>query len=204
MEVFSQSLFKLTINMERQKFIRKRDLVISGALAVASLYVATDAMGHASIAAPDYSHLDFKPVIVNNGLNKDSTDIRDGLTVIFPSFSDVALPQSTPESIEKPKHLVKAFLPNWKLDKEISWYGPGFYGKRTACGLELTKDLLGVANKSLSCGTLVTFEWKGTQLTVPVVDRGPYVAGRVFDLTGGACVALDHCFTGPINYTIEK
>jgi len=38
----------------------------------------------------------------------------------------------------------------------------------------------------------------GRTITVPVVDRGPYVAGRQWDLTGGLCVALDHCYTGPI------
>jgi len=31
-----------------------------------------------------------------------------------------------------------------------------------------------------------------------VVDRGPYVAGRDWDLTGGLCLLLDHCYTGPL------
>lgn len=91
---------------------------------------------------------------------------------------------------------------NWTHDPEVSWYGPGFYGRRTACGKALTKDLQGVAHRSLPCGTLVQFRWKGRVATVPVVDRGPYVAGRIWDLTGGTCVYLDHCFTGPIEYRI--
>ncbi len=37
-------------------------------------------------------------------------------------------------------------------------------------------------------------------LTVPVVDRGPYVSGRIFDLTYAACKALHHCYTGPISW----
>jgi rare lipoprotein A (RlpA)-like double-psi beta-barrel protein len=90
----------------------------------------------------------------------------------------------------------------WHQDREISWYGPGFYGNGTACGQTLTKTLIGVAHRSLPCGTLVTFRYQGRTLTVPVVDRGPYVAGRTWDLTGGACIALGHCFTGPIEWRL--
>ncbi len=91
-------------------------------------------------------------------------------------------------------------LPKWRLDGNVSWYGPGFYGKRTACGLEMTKSLKGVAHRTLACGTLVTFKnpANGESITVPVVDRGPYVSGRQWDLTGGACRALDHCYTGSL------
>jgi hypothetical protein len=90
----------------------------------------------------------------------------------------------------------------WRRDPEISWYGPGFYGHRTACGQALTKALLGVAHRTLPCGTLVAFRYQGREVTVPVVDRGPYVSGRQWDLTGGTCLALRHCFTGPIEYRI--
>jgi rare lipoprotein A len=90
----------------------------------------------------------------------------------------------------------------WHNDPEISWYGPGFYGHRTACGQALTRGLIGVAHKSLPCGTKIVFRnpKNGATLVVPVVDRGPYVAGRSWDLTGGACTALGHCYTGPIQW----
>ena len=42
---------------------------------------------------------------------------------------------------------------------------------------------LGVANKTLPCGTRVKLRYHGHTVTVPVIDRGPYVAGRDFDLT---------------------
>ncbi len=61
-----------------------------------------------------------------------------------------------------------------------SWYGPG---GTTACGQQLTSATLGVANKTLPCGTLVTLRYGSRTVRVPVVDRGPYVAGREFDLT---------------------
>jgi rare lipoprotein A (peptidoglycan hydrolase) len=64
-----------------------------------------------------------------------------------------------------------------------SWYGPGFMGGRTACGSTLGNGTLGVANKTLPCGTRVTFHYGSHTVTARVVDRGPYVAGREWDLT---------------------
>ena len=64
-----------------------------------------------------------------------------------------------------------------------SYYGPGLYGNGVACGGTLMPGTLGVANKTLPCGTLVKLRYHGRAITVPVIDRGPYVAGREFDLT---------------------
>jgi rare lipoprotein A (peptidoglycan hydrolase) len=64
-----------------------------------------------------------------------------------------------------------------------SYYGPGLYGNGVACGGTLTPDTLGVANKTLPCGTMVKIRYHGHHITVPVIDRGPYVAGRDYDLT---------------------
>jgi peptidoglycan lytic transglycosylase len=71
-----------------------------------------------------------------------------------------------------------------------SWYGPGMYGTRTACGTTLTKSTIGVANKTLPCGMRVAIYYRGQTLTVPVVDHGPYVAGRDWDLTAATARAL--------------
>jgi hypothetical protein len=64
-----------------------------------------------------------------------------------------------------------------------SYYGPGLYGGALACGGTLQPGTLGVAHKWLPCGTRVRLRYRGRSLTVPVVDRGPYVGGRDFDLT---------------------
>src|ERR1700689_2099840 len=67
-----------------------------------------------------------------------------------------------------------------------TWFGPGFYGKRTACGQTLTPSVIGVANRTLPCGTLVKVSYRGHELTVPVLDRGPYGHnGADWDLTAG-------------------
>ena len=64
-----------------------------------------------------------------------------------------------------------------------SYYGPGLYGNGVACGGTLLPGTMGVANKTLPCGTKVKLRYHGRSVTVPVIDRGPYVAGRDFDLT---------------------
>ncbi len=62
-------------------------------------------------------------------------------------------------------------------------YGPGFYGQRTACGAKLRPSTLGVANRTLKCGTLVGLYYHGRTLVVAVIDRGPYANHADWDLT---------------------
>lgn len=64
-----------------------------------------------------------------------------------------------------------------------SWYGPGLFGNGTGCGGTLTAGSVGVAHKRLPCGVRVTLKHRGRTMRVPVIDRGPYVGGREFDLT---------------------
>jgi hypothetical protein len=64
-----------------------------------------------------------------------------------------------------------------------SYYGPGLYGNGVACGGTLMPGTMGVANKTLPCGTKVKLRYRGRTVTVPVIDRGPYVSGRDYDLT---------------------
>lgn len=64
-----------------------------------------------------------------------------------------------------------------------SFYGPGLYGNGVACGGTLQPGTIGVAHKTLPCGTKLTIRYHGRQAHAKVIDRGPYVAGREFDLT---------------------
>jgi rare lipoprotein A len=64
-----------------------------------------------------------------------------------------------------------------------SWYGPGLYGNRLGCGGTLAPDRLGVAHKTLPCGSRVTLRHRGRSVRVRVIDRGPYTGGREYDLT---------------------
>ncbi len=64
-----------------------------------------------------------------------------------------------------------------------SYYGPGIFGNGVSCGGTLLPGTMGVAHRTLPCGTKVKLRYHGRTVTVPVIDRGPYVAGRDYDLT---------------------
>lgn len=78
--------------------------------------------------------------------------------------------------------LLNAYVP-----AGASWYGGG---GNLACGGVLTSSTMGVANKTLPCGTWLTLRYDGHHVRVQVIDRGPYVAGREFDLTEATKRAL--------------
>ena len=71
-----------------------------------------------------------------------------------------------------------------------TWYGPGLYGNKTACGDTLRHRTLGVAHKRLPCGTKVALKYRGRTVIVPVIDRGPYSRGVDYDLTEATARSL--------------
>lgn len=79
-------------------------------------------------------------------------------------------------------HSVPRRLTSYRF-AHASYYGPGLYGNGVACGGTLSPGTMGVAHKTLPCGTKVRLRYRGRTVTVPVIDRGPYVAGRDYDLT---------------------
>jgi hypothetical protein len=72
----------------------------------------------------------------------------------------------------------------------MPWYGPGHYGRRTACGQKLTIHLIGYASRTGKCGDLRAFRWKGKVVIAPRVDWGPNTRSLNFDLTAGLVLAL--------------
>ena len=64
-----------------------------------------------------------------------------------------------------------------------TWYGPTLYGNGVACGGTLTPNTIGVANKTLPCGTELLIGYKGHWEQAKVIDRGPYGTGAQYDLT---------------------
>jgi hypothetical protein len=78
-----------------------------------------------------------------------------------------------------------------------TWYGPGFWGHGTACGQTLRSDTLGVAHRSLPCGTEVAVLYQGRTLIVRVIDRGPYSRAD-WDLTQATAERLGFSGTDTI------
>jgi hypothetical protein len=71
-----------------------------------------------------------------------------------------------------------------------TWYGPGFFGHQTACGQTLREDTLGVAHRTLPCGTKVALFYGGRTQVVEVIDRGPYGGQADWDLTQATAESL--------------
>ena len=82
----------------------------------------------------------------------------------------------TPASPPAPGH-------GWTAVQKATWYGPGLWGRSTACGMTLLPTVIGVANKNLPCGTNVTITYAGRSVPATVIDRGPYRKGYAWDLT---------------------
>jgi len=85
-----------------------------------------------------------------------------------------------------------------------SWYGPGFYGRRTACGQTLTAGIKGVAHKTLPCGTRVVFKRGDRTVTARVIDRGPYAGGRQWDLAPAVKRALGYSGDGSVLAAVDR
>lgn len=89
-----------------------------------------------------------------------------------------------------------------------SWFAPqrGARNERTACGTPFTSATIGVAHRSLPCGTRVAFSYRGQTIVVPVIDRGPYIAGRDWDLTIAAAreIGLDSAGVGTVGALVLR
>jgi hypothetical protein len=92
---------------------------------------------------------------------------------------------STPSGPATPALTITVYRPSL-----ATLYGPGFYGNRTACGETLHRSTIGVASRTLKCGTRVSVLYRGRALVVPVIDRGPYRNGATWDLTMATARAL--------------
>lgn len=109
--------------------------------------------------------------------------------------------------LERPRHAARARVARRRVGHDgpyhlagASWYGGG---GGLACGGTLTSSTQGVANKTLPCGTIVFLRYHGNKVEVPVIDRGPFVAGREFDLTEATKRALGFGDTGEVWWRVR-
>lgn len=151
------------------------------------------------------------PTLVHGAPTSDGAVlVADSLEQITPAAIErVALPNvrepaATPEPAAEPAPLPTSAPSAVSADGAgqlvlASWYGPGFYGNRLPCwqwlqasgkAITFEADTWGVANKTLPCGTMLVLTHGANTVTVPVVDRGPYVAGRELDLAPAVKAAL--------------
>lgn len=125
----------------------------------------------------------------------DRTAVEPASAIDLPALREIApqpIEAAVPEPIAAPE--AAAVTPAAATSAEAvviaSWYGPGFYGNRTACGSIFTPEILGVAHRTLPCGTTLVLSHGDQVVTVAVIDRGPYVAGRTLDLSNATKLVL--------------
>jgi hypothetical protein len=152
----------------------------------------------------------YPPFGITATVGADSSDGPDlpMLTAVGePSGRSVSKPAkpkpANPKPATKPATKLATTVTAWSVAPTVTWYGPGFYGGRTACGQAYSRYVVGVASRTLACGTLVQFRWHGITVVAPVIDRGPFgSADLVFDFSAAlACDlfrehgAKNGCFT---------
>ncbi len=86
-----------------------------------------------------------------------------------------------------------------------SWYGPGFAGRPTASGERFVPSQRTAAHRTLPFGTVVrvTRLDSGRKVVVRINDRGPFVEGRIIDLSRGAARRLSMLRDGVVEVRIE-
>ena len=106
---------------------------------------------------------------------------------------------------EMPVSSRTAEAPVWTQNGKVSWYGPGFHGRRTANGEIFDTNEMTMAHRSLAFGSKVrvTNLDNGRSIVVRVNDRGPYVGGRIADLSHAAASRLGFVEDGVVRARIE-
>ena len=112
------------------------------------------------------------------------------------TYPDVGAPRPRQS---RPSRAIRVFT------GKASYYGPQFHGRKTANGETFDQHGLTAAHKTWPFNTVcrVTNRSNGKQVTVRINDRGPFVPGRILDLSYGAADAIDGVIEGVMDVRIE-
>lgn len=155
------------------------------------------------------------PVVASDFLALDGAEPIDPLDLVIeptaPQLqatlsSDEVKSVVAPPAAELPKPKLKVVPQVVKvITGEASWYGPGFYGNRTANGEVYKPGTMTAAHRTLPFGTKVrvTNLWNGRTAVIRINDRGPFVDHRVIDLGHGAASDLGLVASGIAQVKLE-
>jgi len=163
-------------------------LLLSGSSALTPAFATTG-----RVAAPESA-----PSIELSIRNVEASPFTEELPLNKPAAP--ALPIATPSDSPSLERNVRSVSRG-----QASWYGPGFYGNRTASGEVLRRGSLTAAHRHLPFGTKVrvTNLHNGRSAVVRINDRGPFHGHRVIDLAHGAASELGVVASGTANVKLE-
>ncbi|MFM9902655.1 MAG: septal ring lytic transglycosylase RlpA family protein [Polaromonas sp.] len=163
--------------------LRYRLALLAGVAAACVAVLPAQALELSANAAANERNAITQPVLAGNGgaaIHQPITaDISEGASLALVPPPAMAPPQADP-------------LPVAQEQGGASWYARYFHGRRTANGERYDQNQLTAAHKTLPFGTVVRVrsEVNGKEVDVRINDRGPFVAGRVIDLSQAAAKAL--------------
>jgi rare lipoprotein A len=129
-----------------------------------------------------------------------------GRRPIASSVPAAPAPESLPAPLPTPAQPAPAPIPGiYSEEGTASWYGIPFHGRRAADGEIFDMNTMVAAHRTLPFGSVirVTNLRNGREAEVRIIDRGPFVEGRILDLAHEAAVALDMIGTGVAQVRIE-
>lgn len=159
-----------------------RPALLASAVAACLVVLPAQALELSANAAANERNVIARPMLAGSGFAPPSfvtAEVSEGASVVLVSPTAVALPLAEP-------------LPLAREQGGASWYAHYFHGRRTANGERYDQNQLTAAHKTLPFGTVVRVrsEVNGKEVDVRINDRGPFVAGRVIDLSQAAARAL--------------
>jgi len=150
---------------------------------------------------------DLEPESVRESVDLALNSAIEAETLPAESLPSESLPEAepvpAPVKAEPPKPPAPAVVS--VSTGQASWYGPGFFGNRTASGEVLRPGTLTAAHRTLPFGTKVrvTNLWNGRSAVVRINDRGPFHGARVIDLAHGAANQLGLVASGVAKVKLE-
>lgn len=122
----------------------------------------------------------------------------------------------TSQNLKREQNLLTDKLPSWSTAQPVqiaqqtyrggaSWYGPGFHGRLTANGETFNSNHLTAAHRTLPFGTQlrVTNLNNGRSVVVRINDRGPFIKGRIIDLSAAAARQIKMIDSGVASVRVE-
>jgi rare lipoprotein A (peptidoglycan hydrolase) len=112
-----------------------------------------------------------------------------GGIALLAALGSLALDRPPSEEQAAPERRPPPVAGRW-YEAAVGVYGPGFFGRTTPCGVELTRRTRGIAHPVLPCGARIIVAHRGREVETRVVDRGPYGSEQEFALTQALAAQL--------------